>query len=56
MGRVVSPRGFIGTGVSPERVHGYRCQSTEDSWVQVSDQRGFTCTGVNLKSVHGYMC
>jgi hypothetical protein len=44
----------MGTGVSPERVDGYRCHSTKDSSVQVSVHRGFVGTGVSPESVHGY--
>ena len=46
----------MGTGVSPLSGHGYRCQSREGSWVQVSVHRGFIGIGVSPRSVHGYMC
>ena len=39
----------MGKGVSPQRVHGYRYHSTEDSWVKVSVQRVFMGTGVSLQ-------
>jgi hypothetical protein len=42
----------MGTGVSPLRVHGYRCQSTECSWVQVSVHRVLMGTGVSPQSFH----
>ena len=40
-------RGFVGTVVSPEWIHVYRCQSTEGSEVRVSDQKGFIGTDVS---------
>jgi len=41
-------------GVSPQSVHGYRCHSTEGSWVQISVHRGFKGTGVSPQRVHSY--
>jgi len=40
-------------GVSPQKIHGYRCQSTECSWVQMSVHRGFAGTSFIPQSVMG---
>jgi hypothetical protein len=44
----------MGTGVSPERVHEYRCQSRECSWVQISVHKELMSTGVRPQRVYVY--
>jgi hypothetical protein len=46
----------MGTDVSPHRVHGYRFQSIERSWAQISVHKGFMGTGVSPQRFHGYKC
>jgi hypothetical protein len=54
--QVLFHRGFVGTGVSPQRFYEYSCQSKEGSWVHVLVDRGVTGTGVSPQNVHGHMC
>jgi len=42
--------------LGPERVHGYRCQFTEDSWVKVSVHRVSMDTGFSPERVHDCRC
>jgi hypothetical protein len=46
----------MGTGVSSQRVHWYRCQPAEGSWVQMSVHGVFTDTSVSPLGSHGYRC
>jgi hypothetical protein len=45
----------MGTDSSPQGVHGYRFQSRERSWVQISVHKGLMDTGVSPQRVHGYI-
>jgi hypothetical protein len=53
MGKVSVHKNFMSIGVSPQRVHSYRCQSTEGSWVKVSVPIVFMVRGVGPERVRG---
>ena len=46
----------MGTDFSPQRVHEYRCQSTESSGIEVSGDRGIIGIGVSPHRVKGHKC